>query len=417
MKKSINLFSLFFLASAIILTSCHKEEPAPALDLLTMTAGGVELAGATPATGVSIDVPIKAVFNASVTEATVTSDNIILTAKGITDNDVALDFTVSGDTIIIVPVSGSLLRGMKYSLSLSNLSSGSGDPYELTITFTTEGIGLSTCPQYDQQILYIPFDNGVTDVTGNATTGYEKVADTTDRFGNENAAASFRGAAAAGEGDIVEIEGTDLISPSMTISVWIKANLADYPAEGNRPVIGLDVEKGYALEIQENLGFIKYFTNHVVNPDPMNHIFAVNWADGAIDDGYVVDDVDYTNSGGKVADLMADKWSHFVLTFDASTSTKRIYINSTKIYEKVTFDDTEWNLVDMAIDNTIDESLRDGDKLALGYFCSRGCSIESWANYNNATNTFLGLMDDLRIWNVALAPSEVATLYNSEKSE
>ncbi len=417
MKKFIKFFILLLLANAIILTSCHKVEPAPALDLLAMTAGGVELAGATPATGVSIDVPIKAIFNAPVTEATVTVDNIILTAKGITDSDVALDFTVSGDTIIIVPVSGSLLRGMKYSLALSNLSSGIGDPYELTISFTTEGIGLSTCPQYEKQVLYVPFDNGIEDVTGNATTGYANVADTTDRFGNKNAAIKFAGAETAGEGDIIELEGTNLISPSITISVWIKADLADYPDGGNRPVFGLDVQKGYALELQANLEYIKYFTNHVVNPDPMNHIFAVDWADGTLDQSYIVDDVDYTSNGGKVADLMADKWSQFVLTFDASTSTKRIYINNTKIFEKVTYDDTEWNLVDMAIDTTIDESLRDGDKLALGCFCSRECSIESWANYSSAANTFVGLMDDLRIWNVALAPSEVSTLYNSEKPE
>lgn len=420
MKKSMKFFCLLFLAHALFYVSCSKKETTPSLDLISMSAGNIEIDGVTPASNVGINEPIKAVFNTPVTKTSATADNIKLTAKGITDSDVNLNITVSGDTVIIMPSSGNLIRGMKYSLSLSNLSSGSGDPYQLTITFSTEGIGISTCPQYDKQVLYLQFDGNITDLTGNATKNFEQVAYTKDRFGNDNAAADFRGASAAGKGDIVELTGDKFISPSMTISFWIKVNVADL-ANSNASVFGLDVERGYALELEQNLQFMKYFTDHIVNPDPKGHQTGVQWADGSWDGGYVTDAGDFTQSGGQLPGLMgSNQWDQIVMTFDASTRTKRIYVNGTKIFEVViSADDPEWALSDMAIATSQDgnpiSGERDGDKLALGYFCSRGNGFEGWADYASATNTFKGQMDDFRIWTVALAPSEVTTLYNSEK--
>ncbi len=57
------------------------------------------------------------------------------------------------------------------------------------------------------QVLYIPFNGTVADITGNATVTSQQLSFVTDRFGVLSYAGYFNGATAGGTGDVVEISG------------------------------------------------------------------------------------------------------------------------------------------------------------------------------------------------------------------
>jgi hypothetical protein len=177
-------------------------------------------------------------------------------------------------------------------------------------------------------------------------------------------------------------------------------------APGNKPLLGLAANNGYFIEIgdgETNPNWLKLTTNHTVNPDPQNHVFATSWGDFST-----------TTDEKPVSDLTKTGWHHLVLTNDASTYMKTTYFDGVKIKELHQLDETnnEWNLKDMLLNSTLTGV--DG-KLALGYFASKANTNPDWALYSTATSTFKGQMDDLRIFNKALSASEVTTLYTAEK--
>ncbi|MCF8371372.1 MAG: Ig-like domain-containing protein [Bacteroidales bacterium] len=416
MKKIISSLILLSLTFGLVFFNGCKEDDDPIVEftLESLKSGNLELDGATSATNVPVDQPIIAVFANDIDESTVA--NSITLTRGTTD--VPFTTSVSGNTLTIT-VTGGLLTGASYNLTIaSTLESIQGAAFSsLTVTFISIGIGIDTPPQKDFQTLYLQFDGSITDLVGFNTAGFEQVTYTTDRFGKADGAASFNGSTAPGNGDIVELSGDKLITPSMTISTWFKASSADFT--NSRILFGLATERGYFMELGgDAVAWMKLATSHKVSPDSSSHYFGTAWTDPN-GDGLVGGQTvyDYT---GSISDLVADKWSHLVMTYDATTSLKTIYIDGIKLMQvDLNLDSPEWGLTDLAIADKMDAT---GDPvtgidpvLTLGYFCSRANTATGWSVYSGAENTFKGAMDDFRLFEKALTESEVQALYNSEK--
>ncbi len=406
MKKSILLLGMMAFVITPLFTSCEKD-PDP-LEVVSIMSGTIDLAGATAAENVDVDEDIVITFNKKVTESLVAS-SIELSASA----EVTITTDVNNNVVTISHPT--LDPGTNFTLTIKNtLTADDGGKFdEFTITFKTYGKGIVTPPQAAHLVAYWLFDGNTNPYVGSFTTAYEKVSYTADREGFESSALSFGGAASAGTGDLVEITYADgLISPSMTISVWFKVDAADY--DGSRFMFGLGVERGYFMELGSGaISWMKLATCHKVNPDPMTHFYGTAWTDPN-GDGSVGGQTIYDYSGS-ISDLVCDgDWHQLIMTFDASTSIKTIYLDGAMLMQvDIDYDTTEWSLKDIEVNEMSATGLV--KNLALGFACSKTSTSTDWANYTTAQNTYKGLMDDFRIFDIALTSAEVTTLYNAEK--
>lgn len=409
MKKLMTMLAVFAMAGLVLLNACKDDEDPTPLTLATLKANDTDLNGASSATNVATNGVIVATFSTDIDATTATSSTVTLT-RSFDGSAVPNTIAVVGNTITITPT-GSFFEGDAYKVKFTTgLKSSQGQALtkDEERSFGTVGIGLGTSPQSAAQFLYVQFTGDIVDLTGNATKSFAQVSYTNDRFGNANSAAKFDGedkdTETAGDGDIVELTGDSFIAPSMTLSVWFYIDQADFVAPGNKPLLGLAGNNGYMVEIGDGdvaSNWIKITTNHKVDPDPMEHVYATQWGDfGTTDDEIAMNT------------LLVTGWHHLVMTFDAANYTKTDYLDGVKIKTYNTLDsNNEWNLKDMLLNDL------DGvkNKLALGYFASRDNTNPDWAQYATSFQTFKGAMDDLRLFNVALSSSEVTTLYNAEK--
>lgn len=416
MKTITNRFALLLIAGAIGFTACNDDDDDAAASTMTIssitTTDGTDLFGATNATGVALDQSVVIVFSSAVDATSLGSVGIY---NGSTEVPSAV--TSSGSTVTINPTE-SLFGGTMYTVQVEGVKSTDGVTAATTsVDFTTSGIGLGTAPQAGAQVMYLQLNGNYADVLGNASMTHSSNSWTEDRFGNENAALWLDGASAGpGSGDRVEFDG-QFINPSMTISTWFKVNPADFTS----PLVmfGLAVERGFFLEVGDNINWLKFPTSHKVSPDPAGHYFGTNWMDpnGSGDVGGSI----LENYSGSIAQLVTSDWAHIVMTYNAETSTKTIYVNGTLARRDNLASEPggEWNMTDMAIADLQGGSGDPVDgidpKLTLGYFASAANTATGWADVSNATNTFKGAMDDMRIWNVALTQQQVTQLHDAEK--
>lgn len=426
MKQTKLWLTMLLVGSTMAFLSCSSDDDNDGgtanMTITSIVANGtdlesgddieVDLNGATAAENVPLDASIDITFSKNVDNATATSSNVTL-KKG--SDAVDTDVSASGNTITLVP-SEDLEQGTTYTLTVTGAvkASDGGAFTEVSRTFRTAGRGEVSPPQAENQIAYWNFNGSAVATEGDFETVFEQVTYTTDRFGFTNSAAEFGGASEAGQGDIIEIEASDdLITPSRTISVWFKVDKEDY--NSSRFLMGMAAERGFFMELgSEGIAWLKLPTSHALDPDPMGHEFGINWSDPN-GDGAVGGQILYEYEGS-ISDLVADgEWHQLVLAYDAGTSMKTIYVDGNKIMElDIDSDTDEWYLKNLAIDTRGVEETID-TKLAFGYAGSRDNQATDWANYANATNTFKGLMDDVRIFSVGLSATEVKTLYDAEK--
>lgn len=423
MKTIKFLFSLILIGGLIAFQGCKKEDPSD-LEIVSIEAVGtsletgnevtVDLNGATAGSDVPLDAVITITFSKDVDTQTATAANFILAGGTV---DPTVNVTASGTDVTITP-QADLERGRVYTLTLAaNIKAGDGGVFlESSRTFSTEGRQEVTPPQEDHQVAYWKFDGDADATVGGFVPAFEQVSYGNDRIGFENSAASFSGAASAGQGDIIEYAANSaFISPSMTFSVWFKINSGDY--SGSRFMFGLAAERGYFMELgSDGVEWMKFATSHIVNPDPQGHQYGTAWTDPN-GDGTTGGQTLYDYSGS-ISSLVADgEWHMLTMTFDATTSLKTIFIDGTKIMQvDLDFDTSEWALEDMSVNEVGVSDLIDKG-FALGYAGSRDNTATDWAVYSNAENTYKGYMDDLRIFDVALTESEVDELYNAEKAK
>ncbi len=408
---------IWLMAGVLIVSGCKKDDDDPVAPTMALssikTTDGTDLYGATSATTVGTDQNVIIGFSAAVDANSI--GNVKL-KNG--DNTVPSSITSTGSTVTIDPTDA-LFGGTVYTVQISGVKSTDGaTAANVSTTFTTAGVGLGTAPQASAQTTYFQFNGNYVDVVGNATKVMSQNTWVEDRFGVGFSALKLNGATAPGNGDIVEFSG-NFLHESMTISTWFQVDPATF-AGTSRPMFGVAVERGYFLEVDGDMGWIKFGTSHKVDPDPANHYFGTAWTDpngdGQTSEGTPVDYL------GSIAGLInAPQWAQVIMSYDASTSTKSIYLNGVLAMQvKLAFDPTsEYQLGPMAIankaDGTGDPVSGISENLAIGYYCSPSNTATDWASYQNAENNFIGAIDDFRIWNVALTQEQATALYDAEK--
>ncbi len=411
----LKLKSLIWLMAGVLVFSACKdddtEDPTLAVSSIT-TTDGTDLYGATSATTVGTDQNILIGFSGTINGSTL--GNVKL-KNG--DNTVASSVTASGSTVTIDPTEP-LFGGTVYTVQINGVQSTDGATSgNVSTSFTTAGIGLGTAPQANAQTTYFQFNGNYVDVVGTASKVMSQNTWVEDRFGEANGALMLNGSTAPGNGDIVEFSG-DFVHESMTLSTWFKVDAADFV--NSILMFGVAVERGYFLEVGGDLAWLKFATSHSVSPDPANHYFGTAWTDPN-GDGQMSDAVPFDYLGS-IAELVGvPEWAQIVMSYDAATSIKSIYINGVLAMQvDLDVDPTsEFQLGSLAIadkaDGTGDAIPGINDNLALGYFCSPNNTATGWADYTTAENTFIGAIDDFRIWNVALTQEQITALYGAEK--
>ncbi len=450
--KHVKMFiSLLLVAGITFLVGCKKDEEEPVFNLVSLTANGIDLAGVTAATNVPEDAVITAVFSSNVDEATATSTNFAITY---TDGGTAANYAIAvdGATVTITPANN-WDGGTQYTINMSTALKGkNGAAYAgNTLTFRTSGIYV---PNKETMVLHLSFDDQTaTDETGiHSVSTLGNITYTADRRNTANAAAYFDGS-----DNLVQVAyAADLISPSITISFWMKTDVADYEGlNDNDPpqsrfVYGLGAELGYFLEMGRRspdptaAGYPKFFmkfgTDHVnignnaasvpkatawteVNDNNIENYDPATKASGWT---YVIDDLE--GDADFLRTSVTDKWIQVVLTMDAVAQTKTIYIDGVKFVSyQWNSSGYDWLLKDLSLKTMANDGVTPiaglESSLALGNACSSTSTSTGWCMYDNFVNStttkgnklFKGAIDEFRIFSIAFSETDVQTLYDNEK--
>lgn len=154
MRNQSKSVALFIASLFLIVGSCKKDEPAPALSIITIKSGSIDLNTGTATTKVSVSLPIVVVLSTKVDATTATSSNITL-SKG--TSNVSIDISVTESTITITPTS-SLSFGTSYSLIITNAvksDKGIALSGQASVSFTTD----EPSKVYFSQVIATPTDS------------------------------------------------------------------------------------------------------------------------------------------------------------------------------------------------------------------------------------------------------------------
>lgn len=281
------------------------------------------------------------------------------------------------------------------------------------------GRGNYVPPQAKNQISYFAFNGNMNDKVGNHTPAPEDVRNLTygmDRFHFVGLAGNFNGM-----NTIVEIPDAEqyVSHKSLTLSVWIRADAS----RAGHFVLGLAAWKGFYLELATDWSWVKFVNQYAEaeGSDSEANLFS-GTGETNIDtgwQGWTFHKKVQPHEGGVGAKYFKDKWAHVVCTYDADTKLATMYLNGQKVKQH---DFDLWPLGDPKRTITgvtfAGNLTGGGNKLALGFIQGSQNRIvtESWADPADiGSNHFLGQMDDLRIFKVALTPIEVSKLYEAER--
>lgn len=401
------------LATGIVVTtfvSCGEDEPV-ALTIKTVTAGSIDLNGATSPTGVPVNPTITATFSTQIDAATAVAANIQL-VRDYDDAELELDIEVNGATITISPADD-LGTGTLYELKFgAALASKEGKTLTAASrTFTTEG---TFAPA--GVLAHFTFENNANDVVGAFDPSASDIVDLT--FVDSRKAAAGKAGSFNGTTSLVEIPNADqfLGNNDFTVSFWVKAN----STKNGHFVFGLAAWYGFQFEIAGDWAWAKLALRYKQG-DNTNDA-EDSWFPG---NGQTKDNggwqgwtfqKDVSASGGVGDTYFKDKWAHVVVTYNAATKLNTMYINGEKVKEH-DFDLWPNDAKKKTITGVTFAGNATGDKLALGYIQGRENRIvtDDWANYATGNGHFKGLLDDIRFFSKSITATEVSLMYNSEK--
>jgi hypothetical protein len=165
MKTSPLVHCIFLLVLFTTNTSCKKDDPAPALSIVSIKSGTLDLNSGTSATKVSVSLPIVIVFSTKIDASTATSTNVTL-GKG--TSNASIGISVDANTITITPTI-SLGFGSDYSLTISTaLKSDKGMALsnQASVSFTTD----EPSKVYFYQVVATPTDSESVTLKNNSGT-------------------------------------------------------------------------------------------------------------------------------------------------------------------------------------------------------------------------------------------------------
>lgn len=418
MKKFlIQSFALVGIAM-MVMVSCKKEKD---YTLSSLTADGVDLNGATSATGVAASANIVATFAEDINASTATSTNITL-VRDYDNATLATNITVAGNVVTIDPTED-LGSGTLYKLSFTSgvaFADGAANVTAFERTFTTGG---TFAPA--GAVAHWTFEGNGNDVAGSFNASAAVAVDYTD---SRNAAAG-KAATFNGDNSIMEIPGADALmnTNDFTLGFWVKANSDGHVNGDGNPaghfVMGLAAFKGFQFEIPSDYGWCKLAASYDLgngNTGAEDLWFPGDGKTGA-NGGWQGWDFckDLTASGG-VAALLKDKWAHVVCVYNSNSRQGILYINGEKM-KSFDFDlwpegDAKRNVTGLKYGGTAPEVV---NELAFGFIQSRAGQLwdaEPWGGYDFPTsNHFKGQLDDVRIYHKVLSDDEIRLMYNSEK--
>jgi len=413
--KTLSVFALLALAVA----SCKKDDDT-SFSLSEITANGVDLNGASSATGVSKDAVITAKFSTDIDAATATAANVKLTRKY--DNaDIALTVSASGNTLTIDPNDG-LGDGTLYELALgAGLKGSNGTAFAAsTRSFTTAG---TFAPA--GVIAHWNFEGNANDVVG----AWDPTATVAITYTDSRNAAAGKAATFDGDASIIEVPNGDLLmnTTNFTLAFWVKTNSSGHVNGDGNPaghfVMGLGAFKGFQFEINGDYKACKLAAQYELADGTTASEDLWFPGDGKDKDngGWQGWDFvkDLTASGG-VEGIIKDKWAHVVCTYDAASKKGTMYLNGERMkgqdFNLWPTGDAKQGVKGLKYGGVAPEVV---NELAFGFIQSRAGTLwdtEPWGGYDFTTsNHFKGQLDDIRVWHSALTAVEVKTMYDSEK--
>jgi hypothetical protein len=417
-----NLKSVFGLLLAIamlatvsgVLVSCDDDDDPPAeLELTGLTAGGIDLNGATSPTNVPADAAFSATFSTELDPTSVTTSNITLTRDY---DDAVLDIAVSatGNTVTVTPAAA-LGSGTLYLLNFGTGLTSTADKTlasAVSRSFTTEG---TFSPA--GVLAHWTFEDNADDVVGDFDPEAAAVVDVT--YVDSRNAAAGKAALFNGTTTIIEIPNGDqfMESGDFTVSFWMKA---DATKEGHF-VFGLAAWYGFQFEIlggswdATDKG-VKLATRYQLESTTDAEDTWWNGNPNGWQGSVVAKDV---SASGGIATYFKDKWAHVVCSYNKAEKVGTMYVNGEKVRE---WDFDLWpddSAKKGATGVTFAGNTTDGgNNFAIGFIQASGNRIvtDTWADPADIANShFKGELDDLRIFSVPVTETEVSLMYNSEK--
>jgi hypothetical protein len=400
-------------AVSTFMASCKDDEPAE-LTLTGLTAGTIDLNGATSPNNIPVASTFTATFSTKLDPTTVTTDNI----KLVRDYDKAeLPVTLSAtDNIVTITPGAALGQGSLYIFTFgTGLKSSENKFLKAAVerNFTTEG---TFAPA--GVMAHFNFESNTNDVVGTFDpTASDAVAVT---YADSRNAAAGKAASFNGTTTIIEVPNADQFmgNKDFALSFWVKAN----STKNGQFVMGLGAWKGFQFEIAGDWTWVKLATQYNQGDGTTDSEDAWFPGDGKTKDnggwqGWTFQK-DVTASGGVGNTYFKDKWAHVVVSYNSATKVNTMYINGEKVKEH------DFNLwpSDAKKKNITGVKYAGnpapGNKLALGFIQARDNRVitDTWADPADPANGhFKGLLDDVRIFSKPLTQTEVTLMYNSEK--
>jgi len=407
---------LFIAALGIVVSSCKKDDNndngTTSFTMSSLTAGSMDLNGATPPTDVPADATITATFSINVDANTATNENIKLT-RDYDDADIALNISVSGNTVTIAPADG-LGNGTLYLLKItSGLKSTDGNSIaNIDRSFTTEGTFLPT-----GQIAHWGFEDSPNDDVGSWNPADDGVVDLT--YAASHSAVAGKAAVFNGTSTIVEIPNGDQLmeTSNFTLSFWAKAEDAGH----NHFIIGLAAFYGFQFELNGSFAEFKMPVSYNI-PQPFGGDMIYN-GDGLTKDNGGWKGCTVSKPDDDLPSTLQNKWFHFTYVYNNESHERRMYLNG----DLIKVEDFDLWIDDNGEpypETTIDSLKYNGTEpdvypiLTFGFVHARIGTLwdsEPWGNYDSPdANHFKGMLDDVRIFHKALTEQEIGLMYDSE---
>ncbi|MRR23385.1 hypothetical protein EG830_10455 [bacterium] len=404
-KHLLTNLLLFAAAFSLMLTSC-KKDPEP-LNLASLTAGTIDLNGATSPSNVPVNPTIVATFNVEVDPATANATNITM-IQDYDDAPIALTITASGKSITIVP-QASLGTGTLYQLSfgagLKSVDALAITP--LQRTFTTEGFFAPS-----GAVAHFTFEDNANDIIGPWDPVAADIIDIT--YTASRKAAAGKAATFNGTTSLIEIPNGDLLmnANSFSIAFWVKTNSTG--KTNGHFVMGLAGWNGIQYEIFGGYDGSKFAIQY---QHATGTAAEDMWFPALADLGWQGWTYAKSLTAAEMMAKLKDNWYHVVYTYNAPTKVGTLYFDGVKMKS---FDFNLWPAGDAkrGVTGLKYAGIAADKKWALGFIQGRNNRTisDDWADYANpANNHFKGQLDDIRIWHKDIKENEILLMYNSEK--